>query len=124
MLEQESYSYQVWVQETRNKVKEGIASLERGEGIDGETFVNQLLVFLNFYNVGGTFDEIQFSNIGGSGFESDNHTIATGFKTITGDVVKSVPESSSAPGVFAIAFVGAASVLTRRVKKKSALQLS
>lgn len=29
--------------ETREKVAEGIASLERGEGIDGETFVNQLL---------------------------------------------------------------------------------
>lgn len=46
LLEQESYLYQVWVEETRTKVKEGIASLERGEGIDGETFVNQLLVDL------------------------------------------------------------------------------
>jgi antitoxin ParD1/3/4 len=46
LLEQESYSYQVWVEETREKVDEGIASLERGEGIDGETFVNQLLADL------------------------------------------------------------------------------
>ncbi len=81
--------------------------------------------FINFYNVGGTFDQVQFTNIGGTGFESDNHTVATGYKTITGDVViKAVPESSSALGVFVIGFVGATSVLTRRVKKKSALQLS
>lgn len=85
--------------------------------------ISEPFAFLNFYNVGGTFDEIQFSNIGGTGFESDNHTIATGYKTITGYVIKSVPESSSTPGVFALAFVGAASVLNRRVKKKS-LQLS
>ncbi|MBW4510338.1 MAG: type II toxin-antitoxin system ParD family antitoxin [Scytonematopsis contorta HA4267-MV1] len=46
LLEQESYSYQVWVEETKEKLDEGIASLERGEGIDGETFVNQLLTDL------------------------------------------------------------------------------
>jgi antitoxin ParD1/3/4 len=46
LFEQESYSYQVWVEETPTKVKEGMASLERGEGIDGETFVNKLLVDL------------------------------------------------------------------------------
>jgi antitoxin ParD1/3/4 len=43
LLEQESYNDPVWVEETRTKVKEGIASLEHGEGIDGETFVNKLL---------------------------------------------------------------------------------
>jgi antitoxin ParD1/3/4 len=46
LLEQESYLDRVWLEETRTKVNEGIASLERGEGIDGETFVNQLLVDL------------------------------------------------------------------------------
>lgn len=46
LLEQESLSYQAWVDETRTLVDEGIASLERGEGIDGETFVNQLLADL------------------------------------------------------------------------------
>ncbi|MBD6619763.1 hypothetical protein FNW02_29110 [Komarekiella sp. 'clone 1'] len=44
LLEQENLSYQVWLDETRTLVDEGIASLERGEGIDGETFVNQLLI--------------------------------------------------------------------------------
>ncbi|MDF5719731.1 MAG: hypothetical protein PUP91_04410 [Rhizonema sp. PD37] len=42
----ETEKSQVWVDETRAKIDEGIVSLERGEGIDGETFVNQLLVDL------------------------------------------------------------------------------
>ncbi|NJL09485.1 MAG: type II toxin-antitoxin system ParD family antitoxin [Calothrix sp. SM1_7_51] len=46
LLEQESDAYQAWVEETRVLVDEGIASLERGEGIDGETFVNSLLADL------------------------------------------------------------------------------
>ncbi|MBN3887031.1 MAG: hypothetical protein V7K64_20435 [Nostoc sp.] len=98
-------------------------------GNPNSTFKNQNTgepyAFINFYDVGGTFDQIQFTNVGGSGFESDNHTVATGYKSITGDVVtQAVPESSSVLGVFAIGFVGAASVMTRRVKKKSVLQLS
>ena len=81
--------------------------------------------FINFYDVDGTFDQVQFTNVGGSGFESDNHTVATSYKSITGNVVvAAVPESSSVLGVFAIGFVGATSVLTRRVNKKSVLQLS
>ncbi|BBD64275.1 hypothetical protein NIES4072_20630 [Nostoc commune NIES-4072] len=80
--------------------------------------------FINFYDVDGTFDQVQFTNVGGTGFESDNHTVATDYKSITGNVVvKAVPESSSVLGVFVIGFVGATSVLTRQVKKKSALQL-
>jgi hypothetical protein len=97
-------------------------------GNPNSTFKNQNTgepyAFINIYDVGGTFDQIQFTNVGGTGFESDNHTIATGYKSITGDVVTTVPESSSVLGVFAIGFVGAASVLTRQVKKKSVLQLS
>lgn len=46
LLEQERLAYQVWVDETRANIDEGIVSLERGEGIDGETFVNQLLADL------------------------------------------------------------------------------
>lgn len=80
--------------------------------------------FINFYDVDGTFDQVQFTNIGGTGFESDNHTVATGYKSITGNIVTAVPESSSVLGVFVVGFVGATSVLTRRVKKKSVLQLS
>ncbi|MEH2136706.1 type II toxin-antitoxin system ParD family antitoxin [Nostoc sp.] len=39
-------SEQEWFEETRIKIHEGIASLERRERIDGETFVNQLLTQL------------------------------------------------------------------------------
>ncbi|WP_375493546.1 type II toxin-antitoxin system ParD family antitoxin [uncultured Nostoc sp.] len=46
LLAEETLSQQVWLEETRSKIDEGIASLERGEGIDGETFVNQLLTQL------------------------------------------------------------------------------
>jgi antitoxin ParD1/3/4 len=46
LLEKERQSYQTWVIETREKVREGIESLDRGEGVDGETVVNDLLVKL------------------------------------------------------------------------------
>lgn len=46
LLDEQDKAYEQWVIETRTKVDEGIASLERGEGIDGETFVNQLLAKL------------------------------------------------------------------------------
>ncbi|MBA3921495.1 MAG: hypothetical protein H0X31_07280 [Nostocaceae cyanobacterium] len=84
---------------------------------------NEPFAFINFYDVGGTFDQVQFSNNGGSGFESDNHTVASGYKAITGHVITAVPESSSVFGVVAIGLVGAASVLKSQAKKKS-LQLS
>jgi antitoxin ParD1/3/4 len=46
LLEQERHSYQLWLTETREQVKEGIESLDRGEGVDGETVVNDLLAKL------------------------------------------------------------------------------
>ncbi|MBG1269283.1 ribbon-helix-helix domain-containing protein [Nostoc sp. WHI] len=46
LLAEETLSSQGWLEETRTKIHEGIVSLERGEGIDGETFVNQLLTQL------------------------------------------------------------------------------
>lgn len=46
LLDERDKAYEQWVSETRAKVDEGIASLERGEGIDGGTFVNQLLAKL------------------------------------------------------------------------------
>ncbi|MEH2309166.1 Npun_F0296 family exosortase-dependent surface protein [Nostoc sp.] len=98
-------------------------------GNPNSAFLNQdkgePFAFINFYDVGGTFDQVQFTNIGGTGFESDNHTVASSYKSITGNIVtQAVPESSSLLGVFAIGFVGAASVMIRQVKKKSVLQLS
>lgn len=38
----ESNTYQKWVEETRPKVATGIAQLDRGEGIDGETVIAKL----------------------------------------------------------------------------------
>ncbi|MBN3895766.1 MAG: hypothetical protein HWQ41_10990 [Nostoc sp. NOS(2021)] len=107
----------------------GLANKASYYGNPNSTFANQdsgePFAFINFYDVGGTFDQVQFSNIGGSGFESDNHTVATGYKSIIGNVVtQAVPESSSLLGVLVIGFVGATSVMTRRVNKKSVLQLS
>jgi antitoxin ParD1/3/4 len=46
LLETERQSYQSWVAQTHDLVKEGIESLDRGEGVDGETVVNDLLAKL------------------------------------------------------------------------------
>ncbi len=46
LLEQEQHSYQSWVTKTQEQVKEGTESLDRGEGVDGETVVNDLLAKL------------------------------------------------------------------------------
>ncbi len=46
LLERERESYRSWIEQTRELVTEGIASLDRGEGIDGETVVNNLLAKL------------------------------------------------------------------------------
>ncbi len=46
LLEREWQSYQVWIAQTRELVQEGIESLDRGEGVDGETVVNDLLAKL------------------------------------------------------------------------------
>lgn len=46
LLAENTLSEQAWLEETRTKIDEGIASLERGERIDGESFVNQLLTQL------------------------------------------------------------------------------
>ena len=35
--------YEEWLTVTRAKIEEGIESLDRGEGVDGETFVTELL---------------------------------------------------------------------------------
>jgi antitoxin ParD1/3/4 len=46
LLETERKSYESWVVENRDLVREGIESLDRGEGVDGETVVNDLLAKL------------------------------------------------------------------------------
>jgi antitoxin ParD1/3/4 len=46
LLETERQSYGAWIDRTRDLVQEGIDSLDRGEGVDGETVVNALLAKL------------------------------------------------------------------------------
>jgi antitoxin ParD1/3/4 len=46
LLARERDSYRSWVATTREQVREGIESLDRGEGVDGETVVNELLAKL------------------------------------------------------------------------------
>ncbi|MEH2244115.1 ribbon-helix-helix domain-containing protein [Nostoc sp.] len=43
LLEESDKKYQEWVEETRQKVDVAIAELERGEGLDGEPVVMQIL---------------------------------------------------------------------------------
>jgi antitoxin ParD1/3/4 len=43
LLAAERKAHQAWLTETRPKIAEGIAALDRGEKVDGETFVNGLL---------------------------------------------------------------------------------
>jgi antitoxin ParD1/3/4 len=45
-LATEWQSYQAWIVDTQEQVREGIASLDRGEGVNGETAVNDLLAKL------------------------------------------------------------------------------
>jgi antitoxin ParD1/3/4 len=35
--------HQAWIEETRQKIAIGIAELDRGEGVDGQTVMNQYL---------------------------------------------------------------------------------
>lgn len=46
LLKKVQQEEQEWIEETRAKVNEGLAEIERGETIDGKTFVNELLAKL------------------------------------------------------------------------------
>lgn len=43
VLEKANREYDEWIEETRKQVEIAAAELDRGEGLDGETVVNQLL---------------------------------------------------------------------------------
>jgi antitoxin ParD1/3/4 len=43
LFERLQSEYEEWLTETRSKIEEGIESLDRDEGVDGETFVAELL---------------------------------------------------------------------------------
>jgi hypothetical protein len=48
LLEKERRSDRAWIAQTRDLENEGIESLDRGEGVDGEMVVNNLLANLRF----------------------------------------------------------------------------
>ncbi len=43
LLEKLQDEYQQWVEETRHKVDVAIAELDRGEGLDGDTVIKEIL---------------------------------------------------------------------------------
>jgi len=43
LLEKSQAEHQEWMLETRAKVEVAVAEMERGEGLDGETFVAEML---------------------------------------------------------------------------------
>lgn len=43
LLEKLNVEYQQWIEETRQKIDVAIAEIERGEGLDGETVVMNIL---------------------------------------------------------------------------------
>ena len=43
LLEEQDEAYEQWIIETRAKVDAAAASLDRGEGLDGEQVVNRIL---------------------------------------------------------------------------------
>jgi antitoxin ParD1/3/4 len=43
LLETDRAAYQAWLTQTRELVKEGIESLDRGEGMDGEETIEELI---------------------------------------------------------------------------------
>jgi hypothetical protein len=53
----------------------------------------QPYAFINFYDMTGTFDEVDFTQTPPGGYESDNHTV--GFFTKIGGVPTAVPETST-----------------------------
>ena len=43
VFENLQFEYDEWVKETRDKVDVAISEIERGEGLDGETVINEIL---------------------------------------------------------------------------------
>jgi PEP-CTERM motif len=81
-------------------------------GDPGEYFA-----YLNFFadpkDQSVTFDRIVFSNSGNSGFESDNHTIAASYTTISGTPVPE-PSTFAMMGIGGVALIGMIAIRSRR----------
>jgi hypothetical protein len=74
----------------------------------------QPYAFINFYDMTGTFDEVDFSQNMIGGYESDNHTV--GFFTKIGGVPSPVPEPSTWV-MMGLGFAGLSFAAYRRAAK-------
>jgi len=82
------------------------------KGQDG----SEPFAYLNYFAPQGvTFDEIVFSNPGGTGFESDNWTVASSYTFTSGTAI--VPESSNTVGLLILAGLGLLSQRKRVFRK-------
>ena len=76
--------------------------------------------FLNFSDTTGYFDQVVFSETGGGGFESDNHTV--GYISPSGSSTNSVTSTSVTPEpstmVLMTAFLGVGYGVRRRLKSR------
>jgi hypothetical protein len=91
----------------------------------GEPFI-----FLNFFDTNGTFSKVSFSENGGGGYESDNHTVGhyltMGHGTLiplTGSVTAAVPELSTW-AMMLLGFGGLGFAGYRRSRKDGAATLA
>jgi PEP-CTERM motif len=89
-----------------------------GNPDDGHADGGEPFVFVNFFST-TAFNGITFSeSIDGNGYESDNHTVAESFRTVTGNPLPGVPE----PATWAMMLLGfgGAGALLRQQRRRAA----
>lgn len=75
--------------------------------------------FLNVYDMDGSFNKIVYTQTGGGGFESDNHTVGyMNPPTLTGTVIGAIPEPSTLL-LFGSGLLGLAGIARRRIGRKA-----
>ncbi len=80
---------------------------------------HEQFAFLNFFDIGGTFDSVVFTQVGGGGFESDNHTVAYIDPITASGTLITTPEPN-AWGLFAVgAFLLARTIRNKRLQLTS-----
>ncbi len=75
----------------------------------------ELFAFVNFTDTGGTFNKIVFTQNGGGGFETDNHTVAYNSALVTTGVPE--PAGIAVMGVGLLALLLARAAFRRRFRR-------